>query len=41
MPYKNLRVREEIFNKLLEAKKDDDECFCDVLERRLEERRDL
>jgi predicted CopG family antitoxin len=40
MASKNLTVREEVYNKLLEAKKEN-ESFSDVIERLLEGKRDL
>jgi predicted CopG family antitoxin len=40
MTSKNLAVREEVYKKLLEAKKGD-ESFSDVIERLLEGKRDL
>ena len=40
MASKNLAIKEEVYKKLLEAKKDD-ESFSDVIERLLEGKRDL
>ncbi len=40
MTSKNLTVKEEVYNKLLEAKKDN-ESFSEVIERLLEGKRDL
>jgi len=40
MASKNLTVKEDVYNKLLEAKKDD-ESFSDVIERLLEGKKDL
>jgi predicted CopG family antitoxin len=40
MTSKNLTVKEEVYNKLLEAKKED-ESFSDVIERLLEGKKDL